>query len=90
MMMETLGLVETLEWHIADKMFLGIENFERAGSGSDVATDDKVNKLGEKYPLLCGQLFCSHLIVYSKPARVIRSVNEKLTKLYAGNGKIIS
>ena len=31
MMLETLGLVETLEWHIADKMFLGIENFERAG-----------------------------------------------------------
>ncbi len=51
MMMETLGLVETLEWHIADKMFLGIENFERAGSGSDVAIDDKVNKFSEKYPL---------------------------------------
>jgi hypothetical protein len=31
MMVETLGLVETLEWHVAHKTFLGLENYERPG-----------------------------------------------------------
>ena len=35
-MMETLGLVDTLEWNIVDKIFLGIENFDRPGKISKV------------------------------------------------------
>jgi hypothetical protein len=31
MMLETLGLIETLEWNVVDKVFLGIENYERPG-----------------------------------------------------------
>ena len=34
MMLETLGLVETLEWNVIDKLTLGIEDYDRPGESS--------------------------------------------------------
>ena len=32
MMMETLGLIQTLEWRVADSLYLGVEGFDRQGN----------------------------------------------------------
>ena len=46
MMLETIGLVETLEWNVMGKLALGIEDYDRPGELSVAVTLKKSNMSG--------------------------------------------